>query len=168
MPTGWVVDRPLNLSIWQLTVKSLPLQCSRQRSVVVWTSETLAQAVHLHLLQLLSLILYVPLPYWKCCSAHVGLDRSGDTIHVHSSNISAPRGYISKGTELLEEKRMILPQILEDWNNDSLTGDLEAFYGICFAVDTSVITGPVSSKGGLAEGATPSWWCLVNKIRRFS
>lgn len=47
------------------------------------------------------------------------------------------------------------PQILGDWNNDSLTGDSEAFYGTCFAVDASAITGPVSSEEGLAEGATP-------------
>lgn len=63
---------------------------------------------------------------------------------------------------------MILPQILEDWNNDSLTEDSETFYGTCFAVDVSAITGPVSSEEGPAEGASPSWWCLVNKIRRFS
>lgn len=50
---------------------------------------------------------------------------------------------------------MIPPQILEDWNNDSLTEDSETFYGTCFAVDASAITGPVSSEG-LAEGASPS------------
>lgn len=65
-------------------------------------------------------------------------------------------GYFSKDTELFEEKRKIRPQIRGDWNNDSLTGDSEAFYGACLAVDAAVVTGPVSLGGGLAEGTTPS------------
>ena len=71
----------------------------------MWTSETLAQAVHSRLLHLLSLISYVPLPHWKYCSARVGLDRSRDTQFTHTALTSMHLGDVSQKAQSYLKKR---------------------------------------------------------------